>query len=112
MALYLLHLEPRYRHAGHYLGFTEEADVTRRVNEHLTGSAKASPLITAALQAGCRVSVARTWTGKGADRTYERKIKDGGQIPAYRPHCRARRKAANAPPDPLDPIAVTPEGTR
>src|SRR5438105_2531650 len=92
MSLYLLHLEPRYRHAGHYLGFTEEQDVTQRVNEHLAGGAKASPLIKAAVRTGCRVSLARTWTGEKADRTHERKIKNGGQIPAYCPVCRQKRR--------------------
>ena len=31
MSLYLLHLEPVYLHAKHYLGFTEDHDVSRRV---------------------------------------------------------------------------------
>jgi hypothetical protein len=47
MSLYLLHIEPRYRHAGHYLGFCQAERVDRRVNEHLAGGSKASPLILA-----------------------------------------------------------------
>ena len=30
MSLYLLHIEPRYKHAGHYLGFTPDLRVDRR----------------------------------------------------------------------------------
>jgi hypothetical protein len=60
MSLYLLHLEPQFKHAKHYLGFTPDDDVTRRVSEHLACGAKASPLVKATLQAGSRVTVART----------------------------------------------------
>jgi len=92
MPLYLLHLEPGYKHAKHYLGFTEERDVTRRVNEHLACGAKASPLIKAALQAGCRVTIARTWTDEMATRTRERQIKNTRHVPDYCPICRERRR--------------------
>ena len=45
MSLYLLHIEPRYKHAGHYLGFCESDHVDRRVNQHLAAGSKASPLV-------------------------------------------------------------------
>jgi hypothetical protein len=32
MSLYLLHLEPRYLHAAHYLGYTDDTQVERRRN--------------------------------------------------------------------------------
>ena len=96
MSLYLLHLEPSYKHARHYLGYAEGTDVTRRVNEHLACGAKASPLIKAALQAGSRVIIARTWTDETATRTRERQLKNTRSVPDYCPLCRARwRKAAN-----------------
>lgn len=69
--LYLLHFEPAYQHAQHYLGFA--VDIERRVAEHLAGGAKASPLVRAALSAGCAVTLARTWPGLG--RTDERRMK-------------------------------------
>ena len=51
MSLYLLHIEPRYRHAGHYLGFTPDLRVNRRAMEHIDGVRhKASPLVLAALR--------------------------------------------------------------
>lgn len=34
--VYLLHFEPRYKHAGHYLGYAE--DIERRVDEHRRGA--------------------------------------------------------------------------
>ncbi len=35
MPIYLLHFSCRYRHAQHYLGFTD--DIDRRLAEHLAG---------------------------------------------------------------------------
>jgi hypothetical protein len=78
MSLYLLHIEPRYRHAGHYLGFCQAERVDRRVNEHLAGGSKASPLILAALMAGRTVTLARKWEGAQYDRKAERAKKTRG----------------------------------
>jgi hypothetical protein len=78
VSLYLLHIEPRYRHAGHYLGFCQAERVDRRVNEHLSGGSKASPLILAALMAGRTVTLARRWEGVQYDRKAERAKKGRG----------------------------------
>jgi hypothetical protein len=40
--IYLLHFDPPYKHAGHYLGYA--SDIDRRISEHQTGKTKASPL--------------------------------------------------------------------
>jgi hypothetical protein len=93
VSLYLLHLEPRYQHAGHYLGYTPEPTVERRVSEHLNGSAKASPLILAALDAGCSVTIARRWEGRQYDRKLERTKKNSGGLCRQCPVCRKARKA-------------------
>ena len=62
MSLYLLPLEPRYKHAGHYLGHTPDLSVNRRAMEHIDGvRGKASPLVLAALDAGSTVVIARRW---------------------------------------------------
>jgi hypothetical protein len=58
MALYLLHLEPPYRHAKHYLGFCE-GDIAGRIRRHCEG--RGSPLIKAAKNAGSRVVLVRVW---------------------------------------------------
>ena len=52
MSLYLLHIEPRYRHAGHYLGFCESDNVDRRVNQHLAAGSNTTPLKAALTQQG------------------------------------------------------------
>ena len=67
--LYLLHFDPPYRHAGHYLGYTE--DLEGRLARHKRG--KGGVLIKAAVRAGCSVVVARTW-GNGS-RDEERRLK-------------------------------------
>ena len=79
MSLYLLHLEPRYKHAGHYLGFTPDLRVDRRAREHMDGvQHKASPLVLAALKAGCTVVISRRWEGTQYDRRAERAKKTRG----------------------------------
>lgn len=85
--LYLLHFEPRYRHAGHYLGFAD--DIDRRVEEHLACGSKASPLVRAALAAGSVVTVARVWPD--ADRKRERRLKVQGGHSRKCPTCWSQR---------------------
>lgn len=82
--LYLLHFEPPYKHAGHYLGFAD--DIERRLGEHLSCGAKSSPLVRAALGAGATVELARSWPG--GDRTLERRLKRGGGLSRHCPTCR------------------------
>jgi hypothetical protein len=99
MSVYLLHIEPAYRHARHYVGWTEEHTVTHRVNQHLSGGCKATPLVIAALMAGSRVTLARAWEGAAFDRAFERKLKErGGASRARRcPLCRQQiRKGGHA----------------
>lgn len=86
--LYLLHFEPAYEHAGHYLGYSD--DVERRVGEHLAANGKASPLVRAAIAAGSTVTLARTWPG--GDRTLERRLKSQHHGPRHCPICRTRKQ--------------------
>jgi hypothetical protein len=97
MSLYLLHLEPRYKHAGHYLGFTPELRVERRAREHMDGvEHKASPLVLAALKAGCTVVISRRWEGAQYDRKAERAKKSRGHARLC-PLCRQQiRKGGHA----------------
>lgn len=68
--VYLLHFEPRYKHAGHYLGYAD--DIGRRVFEHeISGSGAKLP--DAARRAGVNMYLARVFPG--ADRKLERKLK-------------------------------------
>jgi predicted GIY-YIG superfamily endonuclease len=78
---YLAEIQPAYRHAQHYLGFT--TDLRRRWPEHLSGgydpathknNGPGSRLLAAALYAGCTVELVRVWYGEQA-RTLEQRLK-------------------------------------
>lgn len=92
--IYILHIDPPLAHARHYVGWTKDEDVTRRVNEHLmqTGS-RPSKLIGAALAAGRKITLAGTIEG---DRTMERQLKNRGGASSYCPLCRMARNARSA----------------
>jgi predicted GIY-YIG superfamily endonuclease len=66
--VYVLHFEPAYRHARHYVGWA--TDVNARLAEHLAGVG--SPLVRAAVAAGVHVQVAATMPGS---RFLERRLK-------------------------------------
>jgi hypothetical protein len=58
--VYVLHLQPAYRHAQHYIGWTA-GDVDERLAIHLQGAG--SPLIRAAVAAGVTAHIAATLPG-------------------------------------------------
>lgn len=87
--VYLLHFPRPYRHAKHYLGWTER-ELEARLHEHLTG--QGSPLVySMCKQEGIttveqlRACVAQTWA---ADRHWERTIKNRGGKAKSCPVCR------------------------
>lgn len=67
---YLLHFEPRYKHAGHYLGYAD--NILNRVSDHRAGTSGVR-LTSAAARAGCQMMLVRVWRRKG--RKYERELK-------------------------------------
>lgn len=83
--VYVLHLDPPYKHAGHYVGWTA-TDVKGRVQAHLAG--RGSPLIRAAVRAGATVEVADTMPGS---RALERRLKRWHKTSQFCPICRAHR---------------------
>lgn len=87
--LYLLHIERRLAHAGHYLGFAK--DIDRRVSEHLAAGSHASPLVRAAIAAGSTVRLARTWPE--GDRNLERRLKRQKNGPRLCPICNPAKEA-------------------
>jgi hypothetical protein len=91
--VYLLHFTPAYtvptvtggtKRAGHYLGSCA-GDPHARLAEHLAG--RGSPLVRAAVAAGCRVQLVRTWPGS---RVEERQLKRGRRHAALCPLCSRR----------------------
>lgn len=101
--VYLLHFSEKVSHAQHYVGFAE--NIRRRVDVHLAGGCKASPLVRAAIRAGVQVTLTRVWPG--LSRNDERSIKNRKGTPKLCPVCReeslkraainARRRRENAP---------------
>jgi len=95
--VYVLHLDPPYRHAGHYVGWTE-GDVDARIAMHLRG--QGSPLIRAATALGVRVQLAITIAGS---RGLERRLKRWHKTAQFCPICRARPKPPAVHPLEPDP---------
>jgi hypothetical protein len=78
--VYLIHFNKPYRHARHYLGFTENLD--RRITDHLCGmGARLMEVVTAA---GIEWKLARTWPG---GRKLERQLKNCKNAPKICPLC-------------------------
>lgn len=70
-AVYVLHFDPPFKQAKHYVGFTDQEDVGDRIVEHLKGTG--SRLVRAAVGAGVTIHIAHVFVG--ADRHFERRIK-------------------------------------
>ena len=92
--IYVLHFEPAYeapigttgrvKTAGHYIGSCSGA-VADRVAQHTAG--RGSPLVRAAIAAGCEVVLAATMPGGRDD---ERRVKQGHHHARYCPLCTER----------------------
>lgn len=81
--IYLLHFDRPYRHARHYLGYTDNLE--QRLADHRSG--RGAKLTAAASAAGVVFTVARTWRGKRANRTYERQLHKQKMSPRLCPLC-------------------------
>lgn len=81
--VYLLCIRPRYRHAGHDLGWSEHPD--RRAAADLRGAG--ANLVRVALAAGCQVRLVATWPGTRAE---ERRLKHCGGRARFCPACSPR----------------------
>ena len=116
--VYILHLDPPYRHARHYTGHAEPGHLAERLAEH--GTARGARLLQVQREAGGSWHLARTLPG---GRDLERAIKDAQAVPRYCPDCtptprqsppdvtpRRQRLAARAaaPADPAVPLPRLP----
>lgn len=91
MAVYVLHFDPPFRRARHYVGFTDQADIADRFLEHVNG--RGSPLVKAAVAAGSRVEIAHVFVD--GDRTFERRIKRSTDVSRW---CRLCGRHERPPP--------------
>lgn len=79
--VYLLHFDRPYKHARHYLGWTQ--NFFARLDRHLAGNgARLIEVITAA---GITFTLARLWPN--ATRALERRLKDQHNTPRLCPIC-------------------------
>lgn len=100
--IYLLHFDPAYKHAKHYLGFAE--DIEPRIHAHLHG--RGARLTQVARDAGITLILVRIW--EDADRTTERKFKNRSHVPMLCPICRG--EAVQMPLLPYLPAYVPQDG--
>jgi predicted GIY-YIG superfamily endonuclease len=78
--VYLIHFHKPFKHAGHYLGFTD--DLAARLERHTAGNgARLMEVITGA---GITWQLARTWQG---DRKLERRLKKRNHAALLCPVC-------------------------
>lgn len=87
-AVYVLHFDPPYLHASHYIGFTEHEDVATRLIEHISG--RGSPLVKAAVANGSRVEIAHVLIN--GDRNFERRIKNRRDVCTWCRLCGRRER--------------------
>ena len=80
--IYLLHIDPPYKRARHYVGSTER-HVDERFGEHLNGGG--SGLTRDALNAGCSLQIVRVW--HDVDASIEFVIKSRAEGPKLCPIC-------------------------
>lgn len=90
--VYLIHFRRPYKHARHYLGYSEHLD--KRITNHLCGMG--ARLMAVIYEANIDWKVVRTWPG---DRKLERRLKNAHNTPLLCPVCnpkalnRAKEKA-------------------
>ena len=95
MTVYVLHFDPPYLHAGHYIGYTPDETADRRVREHKECLAAGSPLVKAAVKAGCEVTLAHEFPLAGRD--FEAWLKSRRDTSRW---CSCCGNAARKTPDP------------
>ncbi len=83
--IYLIHFDTPYKHARHYIGYTN--DLPSRLEEHRSGHG--ARLIQVIQQAGITWQLARTWPG---DRSTERRIKNRHNAPRLCPICEGKHE--------------------
>lgn len=85
--LVLLHIEPGYEHARHYLLFAKRSGRGLEYASRVCAGTAAPPhpLVERALLAGCELTPARTFAGDG--RTERRRLRRQGGLSRHCPIC-------------------------
>ena len=83
--VYLIHFNQPFRHAAHYLGFTD--NLPHRIAQHRAG--RGARLLEVISAYGIEFAVVRTWQG---DRRLERRLKNWHSGPRLCPVCQERRR--------------------
>lgn len=78
--IYLLHFDPPYKHARHYIGWARNLEGRLAHHEHGTGA----NLCRVVKLAGARLVLSRVWKGT---RDEERALKRRKDAPSLCPHC-------------------------
>src|SRR5262249_51267783 len=78
--VYLIHFSEAYRHAKHYMGFTDDLD--GRLERHASG--QGARLLAVLKSAGISWRCVRTWPGS---RKLERQLKNRKETPRLCPVC-------------------------
>jgi hypothetical protein len=86
LMVYLIHFEKPFKHARHYIGFTDNLD--RRMHEHELGT-NGSKLLKAVRDEGINFTVVRIWPE--GDRTFERRLHNYKKSSCLCPVCQAER---------------------
>lgn len=86
MSVYLIHFDQPYKHARHYVGWAY--CLLRRLRRH--GTPYGANLIRVITEAGIGWRVARVW--QGADRAFERKLKNWAKPMRICPVCNPKLK--------------------
>jgi len=81
--VYLIHFNRAYKHARHYLGYSQDLD--KSITDHLCGMG--ARLMEVVTQAGIEWKVSRTWPG---NRGLERQLKNRKDSPRLCPICSAK----------------------
>lgn len=82
--IYLLHFDRPYKHAKHYLGWTNNLE--QRLTDHRAGTG--ARLMAVLAREGIGFTLARIW--QPADRRRERQIKNQGGLSRSCPECGVR----------------------
>jgi predicted GIY-YIG superfamily endonuclease len=87
--VYLLHFEKKYKHAQHYIGYTDNLE--KRLKRHQ--AKQGSKFVAAMLNNGINFLLARTW--EGVDYSFERKLKNRHKSSMFCPICKNEKELKN-----------------